>query len=217
MKKRLETIFELIPKTPSFADVGCDHGFIAKQVIKSGKCNNVTVSDVSLPSLQKAEKLLKNEIESGLVRSVQCDGLKGISADTQTVLIAGMGGEEIIKIISESDFLPNTLILQPMKNVDKVRKMLFEYGYAIKKDFIFYARRYYNAIVATLNECVEPYSDIEYVFGRDNLTNRSEDFLNYLRREIAITERYVKNLVSIDDINEANEKLTLMKEVLNDN
>lgn len=217
MRKRLEKIFELIPKTTSFADVGCDHGFIAKRVLESGKCSRITVSDVSLPSLQKAEKLLKKSIDSGFVTSVCCDGLTKIPADTETVLIAGMGGEEIIKIIKESHFLPPILILQPMKNVDKVRKTLFEYGYGIKKDFIFFTKRYYNVIVAYLGEKVQPYSSLEYAFGRDNLIERSEDFLNYLRREVSIAERYAKGVVSLCDLAEANNRLTVMKELLNDN
>ena len=216
MTKRLETIFELIPNSRSFADVGCDHGFIAKRVIESGKSNCVTVSDISAPSLLKAEKLLKKYIDKGIVSSVCCDGLEGIPSDTETVLIAGMGGEEIIKILSQSTFLPRVLVLQPMKNVDKVRKTLFELGYGITKDFIFFARRYYNVMVAVLHQEVEPYNTLEYTFGRDNLLNRSEDFLNYLKREIAITERYNKQVVSLCDLSEVNNRLAVMKEVLNE-
>lgn len=216
MRKRLQRIFDLIEPTESFADVGCDHGFIAKQVIESGKSKKVTISDVSLPSLQKAEKLLKKHINEGSVTSVCCDGLKGVSSDTKTVLIAGMGGEEIIKILTESAFLPPVLILQPMKNVDKVRKKLFELGYGITKDFIFFTKRYYNLIVAKLGVNVLPYNDFEFLFGRDNLNNRQEDFINYIKREITITERYAKGVVSLCDLADVNNRLTLLKEVLNE-
>lgn len=216
MKKRLQRIFDLIEPTSSFADVGCDHGFIAKSVIESGKSQKVTISDVSLPSLQKAEKLLRKQINEGKVTSVCCDGLKGVPSDTQTVLIAGMGGEEIIKILTESPFLPPVLVLQPMKNVDKVRKTLFNLGYGITRDFIFFTKRYYNVIVAKLNQNVAPYNDFEYLFGRDNLSNRQEDFINYLKREIAITERYAKGVVSLCDLADVNNRLTLLREVLNE-
>lgn len=216
MKQRLQRIFDLIEPTQSFADVGCDHGFIAKSVIESGKSKRVTISDLSLPSLQKAEKLLKKHILSGEVTSVCCDGLKGVCPDTQTVLIAGMGGEEIIKILTESPFLPPVLILQPMKNVDKVRKKLFELGYGITRDFIFFTKRYYNVIVAKMGQKVMPYNEFEFIFGRDNLSNRTEDFKNYLKREIAITERYAKSVVSLCDLADVNNKLALLKEILNE-
>lgn len=216
MKKRLQRIFDLIEPTESFADVGCDHGFIAKRVLESGKSQRVTISDVSLPSLQKAEKLLKKYIDEGSVTSVCCDGLSAVPSDTKTVLIAGMGGEEIIKILTESAFLPPVLILQPMKNVDKVRKKLFELGYGITKDFIFFTKRYYNFIVAKLGVEVLPYNDFEILFGRDNINNRQEDFINYLKREIALTQRYAKSVVSLCDLADVNNKLTLLKEVLNE-
>ena len=103
-----------------------------------------------------------------------------------------------------------------MKNVDKVRKNLFELGYGITKDFIFFTRRYYNVIVAKLGEKVRPYSEIEFIFGRDNLQEKSQDFKNYLKREIAIAERYVGKVVSLCDLADANNKLAVMKEVLNE-
>ena len=58
MNKRLEIIFSEIAACSSFADVGCDHGYIAKAVLDSGKCDDVIISDISAPSLKKAEKLL---------------------------------------------------------------------------------------------------------------------------------------------------------------
>ena len=65
MTDRLKRIFEEIPPCSSFADVGCDHGYIAEKMLESGKCNHVIISDISAPSLKKAEKLLKRYIDSG--------------------------------------------------------------------------------------------------------------------------------------------------------
>ena len=120
MTKRLERIFSEIPKCDSFADVGCDHGFIAEKMILSGKCSNVTITDISAKSLQKAKNLLKKHIENGVVNAICTDGLKGVSNKTETVLIAGMGGEEIVSIMKNAKNLPPNLVLQPMKNTEKV-------------------------------------------------------------------------------------------------
>ena len=86
--KRIDTLCSLLRKCESFADVGCDHGYIAEKMLESGKCNQVIISDISAPSLKKAEKLLKRYIDSGVARSVCTDGLNGIS-EVETVLIAG--------------------------------------------------------------------------------------------------------------------------------
>ena len=187
-------------------------------MIESGKCSNVTVSDVSAPSLQKAEKLLYKYVKAGVVKSICCDGLTLVDKNVQTVLIAGMGGEEIIKILKNSPFLPPILLLQPMKNTDKVRKALFDLGYGIIKDYIFYDKnKYYNLLVAHFGVKVEPYNEREFAFGRDNLNGMSEQFKNYLRHEISVTEGYAKRVACEKSLQEITQKLTLLREILNEN
>lgn len=217
MTPRLKKIFEAIPQTKSFADIGCDHGYIAEMVINSGKCEDVTISDISRQSLEKAEKLLAPFIISGNVKSVCCDGLKKIPHDTETVLIAGMGGEEIIKILSDSEFLPPRLILQPMKNTDKLRKFLFDIGYGIEVDYIFCDKKYYNLLVAISGKKCRPYSEKEFLFGRDNLENKSKDFSDYVRHRINILSDYREKMTGESDILKIDEELSLLREVLNEN
>ena len=217
MTKRLERIFSEIPTCSSFADVGCDHGFIAEKMILSGKCNRVIISDVSEPSLQKAKKLLKKYLDIGVVTAICTDGLIGIDSDTEVVLIAGMGGEEIIKILTNSTFLPPILVLQPMKNVDKVRKSLFALGYGITKDYLFYDKKYYNLLVCKLGTSCKEYSELEYVFGRDNLACQSEDFKLYLKKEIEVMQNCYPLIENQAEKQQVLQKLNLYKEVINGN
>ncbi len=215
MTKRLETIFANIPPCKSFADVGCDHGFIAKAMIESGKCNLVTVSDISIDSLNKAKKLLKKYIDQGLVFAICTDGLIGINSNTECVLIAGMGGEEIIKILLSSTFLPKTLVLQPMKNTDKLRKTLFSLGYGIEKDYMFYDKnKYYNLLVCSFGYKCNEYSELEFIFGRDNLKTRSEDFINYLKKEISTIQSYALKVQLLDEKQAIERKIELLKGIL---
>lgn len=165
---RINEISALIDNCESFADVGCDHGYIALSVLQSGKCKSVTVTDISAKCLAKAEKLLADYICDGRCRAVCCDGLKGVSSDTEQVLVAGMGGEEIIKILSEG-FIPKKFILQPMKNADKVRKFLLSRGCKIVYDGIFKDGKYYFVIKGERYGGGEIYSDVQLAFGRDSI------------------------------------------------
>ena len=133
MTKRLNQLFSLISKCRTFADVGCDHGFISKMVLDTEKAEKVIISDISKPSLKKAENLLKNYGDR--VISVVSDGFNSYDDKPDQAIIAGMGGEEIIKILSSSEFVPDRLILNPMKNADKVRRFLHSVGYKILKDY----------------------------------------------------------------------------------
>ena len=179
LSKRLEVIYSELLPAKTFADVGCDHGYIAEAMLFSGKCERVIISDISKSSLKKAEDLLKEKYGERVV-SVVADGFDGLPYFDEA-LIAGMGGEEIVKIVSGAKFLPETLAVQPMKNADKVRKVLIKSGYKLIKDYIFKAEgKFYEFVLAVKGEEERPYSDLEIAYGRGNLAYKSEDFKEYI-------------------------------------
>ncbi len=134
--KRLSTLFSELEKCEKFADVGCDHGYCAEFMLERDLCAHAVVSDVSAESLKKAQVLLANYAAAGKVTSVCCDGLEKIPRDCDLVLIAGMGGEEIVTIL-KNGFLPRKLLLQPMKNTRKVREYLLSQGMEMIADYTF--------------------------------------------------------------------------------
>ena len=185
---RLQEIFSNIERAGTFADVGCDHGFISEMVIKNGLANKVVITDISAPSLKKAEKLLENEIKKGRVKSYCTDGLKSVKEDIDECLIAGMGGKEIISILENAVKKPERLILQPMKNVDAVRVFLVENGYKILKDYVFFDKKFYDLIAAVKGEDSLTANEIE--FGRTNLSEKGEAFRKRIKIKMSkITER----------------------------
>ena len=99
--KRIDTLCSLLKKADVFADVGCDHGYCSEYMLKNGLCNKAILSDISKGSLQKAETLLFEYVKEGRAVSVLGDGFYGIGKDVDEVLIAGMGGSEIVSILSD--------------------------------------------------------------------------------------------------------------------
>ena len=182
MTERLKIIFSELVSCKKFADVGCDHGYIAKAMLDANKAERVIISDISAPSLKKAEDLL-SAYPADRVKAVVCDGLSGVDGDCDQVLIAGMGGEEIVSILSAAENLPVHLVLQPMKNADKVRNKALSLGYRIVKDYVFKAGKFYFLLVCERGK--DKYTDDELFFGRDNLNAPSADFKEYARKEYA--------------------------------
>ena len=183
--RRLAQLCGALEKCDTFADVGCDHGYCTLYMLERGLCRSAQISDISEKSLQKAETLLSAYIRAGRVRSVVCAGLSGVDPGTEQVLIAGMGGEEIVKILREG-FLPPKLILQPMKNADKVRAFLLGHGYGIGLDRTFFAeKKYYDIIRAAKGGETTVYTEDMLLYGRDNLLSPGEDFKRMLERDIA--------------------------------
>lgn len=188
---RLKFIFSHLPNCNYFADIGCDHGYISQLMLKEQKCKQLVYSDISAPSLQKAQKLLSGYENA---KPVCCSGLEKIDQNVDCVLIAGMGGENIISIL-QNGFLPKTLVLQPMKNIDKLRVYLNKNGYFLQKDFIFKAEnKFYNLLIAVKGSQDLSQEEIEY--GIDNLQNPSKDFLEYLGLQIESKQKILKGLTN---------------------
>ncbi len=191
MKGRFEEILSVIPKSEVFADIGCDHGYMAKAVLDSGKCKKAIVADVSALCLQKAQALLAEYAAEGRVESYVADGFDGLPP-VDCALIAGMGGEEIIAILKKAQNLPESLVLQPMKNSPKVRETVVALGYRIVKDWTFVdGKKYYDLMHFERGEDV--LTEDEKEFGRTNVIERPQGFKSYLTFKIAELERIAES------------------------
>ena len=191
MTDRLKIIFSALPPCKTFADVGCDHGYIAKAMMDFNKCEKAIISDVSAKCLVKAETLLNEYISAGKVTAVVSDGFDKIGV-SDLALIAGMGGEEICSIITRAKNLPKMLALQPMKNCSKVRKVAVELGYKIIKDFLFKsAGKFYDFILLEKGE--DFLTEDELFFGRDNIKGENPAFIESLKIRKEKLLDYLKN------------------------
>ncbi len=208
---RIEELCALVDPCASFADVGCDHGYVSRHVLKSGKCGNVLITDISAKCLAKAEKLLAEYIEAGKCRAVCCDGLAGVPTDTEQVLIAGMGGEEIIKILSEG-FIPQKFILQPMKNADKLRKFLLDCGCKLTYDGIFRDEKFYFVIKGERAGGKQDYSPAELAFGRDSIGGAV--LKEYAAIELKKSEAHLAGCANAVRREEILKEIELFKEIL---
>ena len=194
--KRIDTLCALLQKSETFADVGCDHGYCSEYVLKNGFCDKVIFSDVSRGSLAKAESLLKEYVEDGNAVGVLGDGFFGVPKDTQQVLIAGMGGSEIVSILSDKKygFLPERFVFQPMHDQEKLRRYIVANGGYIERDFTFQDVKFYDVIVG--GKWVDgmeksSYTDAEYEFGKDNLRELGEAFVLRTERLLKDIDRYL--------------------------
>lgn len=191
MSKRFNILLSLIPDCRVFADVGCDHGYIAYEMLKNRKCDRVIASDISAECLQKAETLLRGTFPDKYT-AVVSDGFENVG-NCDCALIAGMGGDTISDILAAAaGRLPEYLVLQPMKNSQRVRRDLVSLGYEILRDYTFRDGKFYDVILAKKGGN-EIYTADDYVYGRDNLIEKSEDFVALVNSKI-------------DELKEAKEK-----------
>lgn len=208
---RIEKLCAYLDKCRTFADVGCDHGYCTQYALENGLCESAVIADISAKSLSKAQNLLSDYIADGRVKSVCCDGLEEIDQDTDEVLIAGMGGEEIIKILS-SAFIPNKFVFQPMKNAPLLRKYLIERGAKIVRDDIFEDGKYYFVIKGERMGGTAEYGELETEFGKDSLKNPV--FLAFARIELDKKLSYLSGCKDGADCSSLRRQADLLKEAI---
>ncbi|MBQ8323419.1 MAG: SAM-dependent methyltransferase [Clostridia bacterium] len=192
--KRIDTLCSFLKRAESFADVGCDHGYCSEFVLENGLCDKVIFSDVSKGSLQKAQTLLARYVKEGRAVGVLGDGFYGVPNDTEEVLIAGMGGSEIVSILSDKKygFIPKYFVFQPMHDAEKLRRYLVENGARIERDFTFEDGKFYDLIVGgKASGERQSYTDAEYEFGKENLSEMPDAFKKRTEKQIKNIDKYL--------------------------
>jgi len=198
--KRIDTLCSLLKRAKTFADVGCDHGYCSEYMLKNGLCDRAILSDISKGSLAKAEKLLAPYIRGGQAVSVLGDGFLGVPKDVDEVLIAGMGGSEIVSILSDEKygFMPKYFVFQPMHDAEKLRRYILANGGYIERDFTFEDGKFYDVICGGRVECggqvsnETAYTDAEYEFGKENLATFPAAFAVRMQKLIRNIDRYLQ-------------------------
>lgn len=117
-------------------DVGTDHGLLPAALLVSGKCRRAVCSDINpMPLAAARENLLKYGV-ADRAETYLADGLSGVPLKGVTdIVIAGMGGENIAKIISDGMakgiVFTAALVLQPMSRAEILREFLAEKGFEV--------------------------------------------------------------------------------------
>ncbi|MBQ7351884.1 MAG: SAM-dependent methyltransferase [Clostridia bacterium] len=166
------------------ADVGCDHGKLAKYLFDNKKVESMILSDISEPSLRKAIDLISPKGYN--CEYICCDGLKGYAdKKIDECVISGMGGEEIIKIISTSPINIDSFILSPQRDIITTKKFMLEKGFSIIFDIVIKEKeKFYNVFKCVKKECVEEISEFDLYFGKTNFESNQSDLEEFVDFEI---------------------------------
>ena len=161
LDERLGAIAELVLESikgiesPCAADIGCDHGQLTAHLLERCEGLSMIASDVSAPSLDKAKRLFAAKGFGGRARTVVADGLAGIDRSVDVIVMAGMGAETILKIISEGRqrIGQAALIMQANVDLPMLRSELAAQGFEVRREvFSRAAGRRYVTVLARAGE-----------------------------------------------------------------
>lgn len=178
---RLEAVVELCPVAKKIADIGCDHGFVAAELILEDKAEAVVATEKSPECLNKAILLADAINITDFISFREGDGFDALTKydKIDCAIIAGMGGMEIIKILENRPRKLYDFVLQPMKDTPMLRMYLIENGFKILVDkLVKEDGKFYDVLKVTRG--YDALADLEICFGRTNFSENYEVFYEYL-------------------------------------
>jgi tRNA (adenine22-N1)-methyltransferase len=219
---RLTSVAEQVRRGAVLADIGTDHAYLPIHLLLTGKINRAIACDIRQGPLDRAKENVAKYALNGKIECRLGDGLSQINAHEITdVAICGMGGEMIVKIIENAEFVKDSdirLILQPMTHQAHLRKYLLESGFSIIAESLSLADgKIYQCICAEYKKTQDAYTMAELEIGRQK---KDDPLLKKLITDkIATLEKIISGKKSaLSDIcdemsllDEYNEMLRLIK------
>lgn len=125
LSPRLALCAGLIRGGLPLCDVGADHAYLSIWLLKTGRVPRALASDVNPGPLETAAANARRYGVEDRLTLRQSDGLREIKpAEAEDFVIAGMGGELILRIVEEAPWLRDPgkhLVLQPMSSARDLR------------------------------------------------------------------------------------------------
>lgn len=173
LSPRLEKIAQQITAGETMADIGTDHGFLPIYLWENKICPKVIMTDISAGSLSKARENCEAYYPGEAFDLRLGSGIEVLEeGEADAAVIAGMGGILMTEILGKD--LKKThslrkLILQPRKDVGKLRFWLFDNGFSITNEALVREGRFICEIITAIPKEIAITrqmngDDIEYEF-----------------------------------------------------
>lgn len=224
LSKRLLAVAGLVSGGNCMADVGTDHGYVPIYLIRQGVVKSAIAMDINEGPLSRAKENIR---QYGLDRYIAVRRSDGVLAlqqeEVDSVVIAGMGGGLVIKILTEGREILSSvseLILQPQSEVERVRHFLYEEGYHIvAEDIVYEDGKFYPMMRVLHGAEAGDYPEIYFQYGKDLLLNNHAVLADYLKKEEQTLFSIKKQLTDENKeerirlrIEEIDKKLSLVEE-----
>lgn len=225
LSKRMQAVANLITPGDALADVGTDHGYIPIYAVEQKIVKHAIAMDINRGPIQRAASHIKEYGLEAYIETRCCDGVQGLNKDeVQTVVIAGMGGGLMQKILEEGKEVLSTvseIILQPQSEIEKFRYYLAENGWKIEKeDMIFEDGKYYP-MMRVVHGTME-ITDVLYgKYGIYLLKDKHPVLKDYLHKTLETSDAILQKLYlngrteEDDRVKEIKEEMQYMKAALN--
>lgn len=199
LSKRLETIASMVPAAAAdglVADVGTDHGFVPIWLVEQKKAGRALAMDVRSGPLQRAQGHIREHKLEQVIETRLSDGLAGLKPyEADTVVIAGMGGELMLRILRDGGHVRDTVrhwVLSPQSELREFRHGLEKLGLAIVREVMVEEDGKYYTIMLAEPGKMHYDGEYQYRYGGCLIRDKSPELAALLKKE----ERQYKEIIS---------------------
>lgn len=198
LSKRMHCLASLVTEGSRLADVGTDHGYVPIYLVENRRIPSAIAMDINRGPLARAEEHIKRAGLSTYIETRLSDGLAGLRpGEADSILIAGMGGMLVIRILEEGMhclYTEKELILQPQSDIPAVRRWLYEHQYRIvTEDILQEDWKYYPMMKAVHGQERKPEPE-ELYCGKWTVQRSPAVLSGYLQAKLAENQKIMQTL-----------------------
>ena len=124
----MKAVASMVTTGGILADIGTDHAYVPIALVQRQKIKGAIAMDINEGPLARAQEHIRAARQEEYIQTRLSDGAEALLPnEADSILIAGMGGELILHILTEGESVCSTakeLILQPQSEIHKVREYL---------------------------------------------------------------------------------------------
>ena len=193
LDSRLSLCASFVRQDSKLADIGTDHAYLPVWLCQNGVCKSAVAADINPEPLSRGQLTIAQARLEDKVKTRLSDGLKSISADeADDIVIAGMGGELIAKIILDCEYSRDKskrFILQPMTKSELLIERLCQNGFEIlSQDCCVASNKCYTVLLVQYSGEKRAYSEV-YPYICELKPKENETHLRFIKAHI---ERLLK-------------------------
>lgn len=195
---RMQAVAEMVTPGGMVADIGTDHGYVPIYLVQHGIASRAIAMDVRPGPLSHAKvNITKYGLDDRITTRLS-DGLRELKpGEADTVVIAGMGGLLMVRIMEEGRKVLETVrecILQPQSDVDSVRRFLHEHDFSIVRENMVIDDGKYYVMMKAIHGGDQLYDTVDELYGRLLIDNDHPVLRSYLEKEEAVMGRIIEGL-----------------------
>jgi len=185
LDNRLMLCASFVRQGCTLADIGTDHAYLPVWLIKNNVISKAIACDINEGPLKAGKADVEKHGLCDKITLRLSDGLENVSShECDDIVIAGMGGELIARIIANCNWAKDTkkhFILQPMTKPEVLLQFLYENGFEILAQKACTSdKKHYTVMLVSYSGVVKSFGASDLYLGKlDTSDDNSKLYLSH--------------------------------------